>query len=236
MPGTQTKRLFLGDIWLGSVKAAKQVALSGNHAIMVVKTNHDRFPKAWLCEQMEDLPGGTWILLEGRTKKEVDLLSIGYKYNSSAVLTFIVTKGAGSTVASRPYKARFPDVYGNVHACNVPRPEVLNKYFNHCNAVDGHNQLRQGHLALKKCWVTVDPFFRILSTLVGMQVTDLLQLHRKFKSRTLVKMPINTFADRIAFALQQKAHALLQEEIGARQEEKKLQSEQYGRNLQICAE
>ena len=85
---------------------------------MVVKTNYGRFPKAWLCEKMEDLPGGNWIVLEGQTKKEDDLLSIGYKYNSSAVLTFIVTKGAGSTVAVRPYEARFPGVYGNVHARN----------------------------------------------------------------------------------------------------------------------
>ena len=34
-------------------------------------------------------------------------------------------------------------------------------------------------------------------------------------------------ADRIDFALQQKTHTLLQEEIGARQEEKKLWSEQW---------
>ena len=118
------------------------MALAGDHAIMVVKTNHARFPKAWLDEHMKEFPGGTWLTLEGRTQKNVTLLTIRYKYNSSKVLTFVLSRGAGSTVTGRPYQARSPDVYENIHAQDIPKPQVFNTYFDHCGLVDSHNQAR----------------------------------------------------------------------------------------------
>ena len=178
--------------------------MAGNHAIFVVKTNHARFPKAWLENTMKDFPGGTWVVLEGRTAKEADLLCLGYKYNTKKVLAFVVTKGAGSTVAGRPYEARFPDVYGNVHARNVPRPKVLNTYFDNCGAVDAHNQARQGNLALEECWVTHNSYFRIWTTILGMGVTDLWRLHKRFR-HNYKNMTICTFANHMAFALLKRA-------------------------------
>ena len=56
--------------------------MAGNHAIMVVKTNHARLPKAQLEEQIKDFYGGTWLTLKGGTQKNADLLTIGYKYHS----------------------------------------------------------------------------------------------------------------------------------------------------------
>ena len=176
---------------------------------------------------MEDLPGGTWIVLEGRTKKEVDLLSIGYKYNSSSVLTFVVTKGAGSTVAGRPYEARFPDVYGNVHARNVPRPEVLNKYFDHCNAVDAHNQARQGNLALEKSWIRCNPYYRIWTTFIGMQVTDLWQLHRSLKPRKFRLMSIKHFADRVGLICSSELRCSLKKIWKTHKKNSKMQSKRW---------
>ena len=52
------------------MKAVEEVALAGHHAIMVIKTNHARCPKAWLESKMSEFPGGTWIILEGRTKNK----------------------------------------------------------------------------------------------------------------------------------------------------------------------
>ena len=64
---------------------------------------------------MEDFPGGTWIVMEGRAEKEeVDLIAIGYKYNKRKVITFVTTRGAGKTTAGTPYKVKFPDRFGNV--------------------------------------------------------------------------------------------------------------------------
>ena len=158
----------------------EEVALAGHHAIMVMKNNHARCPKAWLESKMSEFPGGTWIILEGRTKKQVDLLYMGYKYNKRTVLTFIFSKGASSTTAGRPYKAHFPDIYGNIHVRSIRRPKVLNIYFNDYGAVDAHNQARQGHLALEECWVTSDPYFWIWTTIMGMEVTDLWKIYRQF--------------------------------------------------------
>lgn len=90
--------LFLGDSWFGSVKTAETVSFSGNHCIMVIETAFRRSPKKYRESNMLDYPGGTRIVLEGKTHhKNADLLGIGYKYHCTKVLTFVATRGAGST-------------------------------------------------------------------------------------------------------------------------------------------
>ena len=79
---------------------------------------------------MKDMPGGTWIVLEGRANKEgVDLVTLGYKYNKKKVITFVFTKGARSSAPGKPYEARFPDKYGNVCIQHVGCPEIVWTYF-----------------------------------------------------------------------------------------------------------
>ena len=166
-------KLFLGDSWFGSVKSVATVGRTGNHACMIVKTAYSRSPKKFLEETMKDFPGGTWITMEGKPEKEeVELVCIGYKYNKKKVLTFVMTKGAGSTRPGEPYQARYPDKYGNVCCRHVSRPEIISNYFKFSNVVDLHNQARQFELALEKKWVTQEAYFRLYTTLVGMNVTD----------------------------------------------------------------
>ena len=166
-------KLFLGDSWFGSVKSVATVARTGNHACMMVKTAYSRSPKKFLEETMKDFPGGTWITMVGKPEKEeVELICIGYKYNKKKVLTFVMTKGAGSTRPGEPYQARYPDKYGNVCCRHVSRPEIISNYFKFSNVVDLHNQARQFELALEKKWVTQEAYFRLYTTLVGMNVTD----------------------------------------------------------------
>ena len=120
------KRIYYGDSWFGSVKAAASLSMAGDHCVMAVKTAHARFPKTYLENKMENFSGGAWIVMEGKTEQErVDLLAIGYKYNKKKVLSFIATKGAGSTLEGKPYVARFPDCFGNVCTRNVARPAIL---------------------------------------------------------------------------------------------------------------
>ena len=68
---TPRKILFYGYSWFGSVKTAKNVNASGNHCVMLIKTAHYRSPKKCLKETMKDNPGGTWIVMEGKTEKTV---------------------------------------------------------------------------------------------------------------------------------------------------------------------
>ena len=139
------------------MRSACAISKRGDHCVMQVKTSHSRFPKKFLENEMKDMPGGCWVVMEGRaTNENVDLVAIGYKYNKKKVLTFVTTKGAGSTCKGEPYKAKFNDAYGNVLERHIGRPSLLNTYFIESNEVDRHNQARQSLLALEECWVTVD--------------------------------------------------------------------------------
>jgi len=170
-------RLFFGDSWFGSVKAAVEVGKTGHHACFMVKTGHTKSPKKFLENKMKDYPGGTWITMRA-TVDEVDLVSIGYKYNKKKLLTFVMTKGAGSTRPGEPYVARFPDSFGNVCIRHIARPAVISHFFDASNKVDLHNQSRQFSLRLEKKWVTTNPYFRLYQTMTGMVVTDAWKLFR----------------------------------------------------------
>ena len=164
-------RLYVGDSWFGSIKAAIGVAKSGHHACFMIKNGYSKTPKKYLEETMKDYPGGTWITLETEIDS-VALVCIGYKYNKKNVLTFIFTKSVGSTSQGDPYEARFPDKFGNVCVRYVARPSVLSTYFQVSNKVDLHNQARQYELKLEKKWVTTNPYFRLYTTMLGMTVID----------------------------------------------------------------
>ena len=143
---------------------------------------------------MKSFPGGTWITLEGKTKKEgANLVAIGYKYNYKKVLCFIMTKGSGSTRPGKPYIAKYPDCYGNVCTRHVARPQVISEYFKYSNVIDVHNQSRQYDLSLETKWVTHDGYFRLFTTLLGIQVVDCWKLQRGEDMDT-----IQEFADVLA--------------------------------------
>ena len=183
------------------IAAAEQ----GDHAIMCVKMGHGRFPKKFLEEEMKEMPGGCWVVMEGRAEREgVDLVALGYKYNKKKVLLFVMTKGAASTRAGDPYKAKYNDAYGNVLTRDVARPICCNIYFLRSNCVDQHNQGRQHFLALEETWVTADGYFRQWTTFTGITATDLWYLRRpkdtKEDSRRIV-----AFTDELAWSLLEKA-------------------------------
>ena len=91
-------RLFFGDSWFRSGKAACQVRKLGHHGCFVIKTVHSRTPKKFLEEKNQHFPGGTWIVMEGYAENEgIPLICIWYEYNVKKVLAFITTKGVGST-------------------------------------------------------------------------------------------------------------------------------------------
>ena len=93
----EPKRCFYGDSWVGSVKEISNIAKTGHHTAKMIKTSHLRTPKKWLEKTMRNMPGGTWIVMEGIDEKEdLPLIYIGYKYNKKP-LVFFMTKGVGTT-------------------------------------------------------------------------------------------------------------------------------------------
>ena len=127
---------------------------------------------------MSDFPGGTQIVLEGRTEKEgVDLVMMGYKYNKSKVLVFVMMKGVASTKAGKPYKAKFPNRFGNVCVFHVTRPMMVVTFFGKSNEIDSWNHLCQFELALEKKWVTQDGYFRLYTTMMGCTAACTYKMH-----------------------------------------------------------
>ena len=65
------------------------------------------------------------------------------------------------------------DNYGNVTFKEILRPLIAHFYFELCPLIDNHNKDRQGILGLEDCWPTKNPWFRLVTTMIGMLVVDL---------------------------------------------------------------
>jgi hypothetical protein len=127
------------------------------------------------------------------------ILAIGYKYNSRKVLCFVASENAGNTLAGEPYRARFKDNNSNLVSRPVDRPHLISTYFLRSNAVDKHNHVRQFELRLEKHWLTMNCWFRIFSTILGITVADSWKAYcygMKNKTTTICE-----FADMLAFEL-----------------------------------
>jgi hypothetical protein len=166
--------VFFGDSWFSSVETTCQLWSKFRCRYGgILKTNHSRFPRKWTETTMKDWPAGSHIVLEGRATREgVNLIAIGYKYNSRKSLCFICHKDAGSTECPDFYEAKWKDGNSNTESRRVPRPDIMGRYFRVCNQVDMHNHARQSLLALEKHWATTTGYFRIITSIVGICITD----------------------------------------------------------------
>ncbi len=176
-----------GDSWFGSVKACLALLNHGVESVFQIKTSHKMYPKKFIEETMEGMPGGVHLVLEGiHQHTEERLIAIGYCYSTRKTLFFVMSPGAGSTRPGEPYEMKYPTEHDNVGIRFVSHPDVVSKYFQQSNIIDKHNQARQFELHLEKCLVTQDPYFRLHTTLLGMNVTDcwkLAQYHGLFTGR-----------------------------------------------------
>jgi hypothetical protein len=93
---------------------------AGHNWVAAVKTNHKLYPIHKLTKTMDKWPRRSHLMLSREQPDGVELLALGYKYNTEKVLCFVSTKDAGST-------ARFPDEDGNVKTRKVPRLEVISR-------------------------------------------------------------------------------------------------------------
>jgi hypothetical protein len=194
------------DAWFGSVKAASALAEQGYKAVLQIKTGHGLYPKKYIETALEGAPGGVWIVLES-IYQGTPLVAIGYRYSTRTTLFFVATKNAGSTRSGAPYRMKYTDDWGNIHSRDVERPAILSQFFECSNAIDKHNQARQAELALEKHWLTQNPFFRLHTTLIGINVVDCYKLadHHKFINHRIpdkeYKMTITSFAGFLAYQL-----------------------------------
>jgi len=67
---------------------------------------------------------------------------------------------------------KYTDDFGNLCSREVDRPSVISHFFGDSNTIDSYNKAWQANLALEKKWLTKDPWFRLTTTLIGINVTD----------------------------------------------------------------
>jgi hypothetical protein len=170
-----------------------------------LKTSTRGFPKKEIEEIMADWPSGKHIVLEGRSPEGVDLIAVGYRYNCKKVLSFVGTKDAGDTAVNpaRPYYAKFPDEYNNVASRAIDRPFIISEYFTSSNCIDAHNHIRQGVLKLEKHWVTQQCWYRIFTTMLGINLTDAWKAHHHGlgDEKRHKNMKVKKFADLVALQI-----------------------------------
>jgi hypothetical protein len=88
---------------------------------------------------------------------------------------------------------KWMDSHGNVHIRNVDHPPAISQLFEESNKIDSHNQLRQGQLALEKCWVTQYFWFRLHTMIVGIDATDIFRIAGHHDLIPKGNYPINKF-------------------------------------------
>ena len=85
--------------------------------IGMVKTNTKLFCKETTGKIIKDWPGGSYLVLSRKpmVPRGRLLITIGYKYTTRKVLSFIVTDNVRSTQASLPYLYKYPDQFNNLY-------------------------------------------------------------------------------------------------------------------------
>jgi hypothetical protein len=172
-----TREIIMGDSWFGSVKTATEISKRGKDGIFQVKIAKRLFPKEKLEELLKDKAGGSQVVMRGKhLETGVNLIAIGYKYNSKTTLCFVCTENAGTTAPGSPYEMKYTDTNGNICIREVERPSIISNFFYNVNTIDVLNHLRQFCLKLEKKWVTQSGYFRIHTTLIGINVVDTMML------------------------------------------------------------
>lgn len=211
----ERKHTVQGDAWFGSVRAAAALGAKGHRAVLQVKNNSGLFPKSFITDALENAPGGVHIVLKGTAPNGIELVAIGYRYSTKTTLFFVATADAGATTPGTPYEMKYTDDHGNVCVRFVERPDIISKFFRDSNTIDKHNQSRQFDLALEKTWLTQDPYFRLVTTLLGIitvntwKLADWHKILNPPNSREDTKMSIKKFAGVLCYQLVTNTSAFL---------------------------
>ena len=105
------------------------------------------------------------------------LLTVGYKYNTWKVLSFIVTYNSRGAQAGLTCFYNYPEQFYNVSIHPVFHTFVMYKFFGSLNEVESHNKSRQSYLGMLKFWVNQCGWLRPCATVsTGMNITNFWKL------------------------------------------------------------
>jgi hypothetical protein len=163
-------RVLIGDSWFASVNTAVNARKIGTYFIGNVKTATRMFPKRALADECRLLDRGS-VSVKSAQVDGNRLNAVGWKCGATKTsMTFVST--CGVTTPGTPARCSRQDLYGNDVSFEFPRPNLAEIYQDAAGAIDFHNRLRQGVLALEKSWVTQSWDFRIITTILGIVLVD----------------------------------------------------------------
>jgi hypothetical protein len=172
-----------GDAWFGSVMTCVEVKKRfGVYSTFIVKGNDKFFPvgvlHSVLTARHGTRPAGHWVTMTA-TISDVQVIALAYAWSQKGVSYFVST--CGSTEPSDvKYQSKFEDEWGNTNVREINRPNLAHFFYQYSPLIDEHNKQRQSLLSLEKRWLTKDPWFRLLTTLVGMATVDMHRLYRHY--------------------------------------------------------
>ena len=135
------------------------------------------------------------------TVSGVKLIAVAYNWSSKGTSYFIST--CGTTTPGDVYETTFVDDDGYMVCCTYPRPQIASFYYRFNTLVDDHNNYRQNKLHLEGSWPTQNPWFRILTSVLGQSVVDMKQIMNVHDPKTYSEMSIRSFVDRLVSTLQE---------------------------------
>jgi len=169
-----------GDAWFGSVQTAVELFLRfGVYSTFIVKNNTNLFPMAVLNEVLKarhSRQAGHWVVMTA-TINEINVRAIAYAWSQKGVSYFVTTCGK-TTASPFKYECKFEDEWGNADFKEIPRPDIVHFFYEYAPLIDEHNKARQAVIALEKRWPTRNPWFRLLTTVVGISIVDMYRVYR----------------------------------------------------------
>ena len=175
-----------GDAWFGSIPCVVELMKKkGIFLTFIIKQNVQYCPlqviqRIMRARNKDGRAAGRHAVMKA-TISGVDLFLLAYAWSNQRA-AYIVSSCGTTVQHEKPYRTHFTDDYGNVTFKEIPRPSIAHFYFELCPLIDNHNKDRQGILGLEDCWPTKNPWFRLVTTMIGMSVIDLHRWDRNKRS------------------------------------------------------
>lgn len=180
-PFIKNGSVVCGDSAFASVATAIEVKKGGGDFLGIVKTASSGFPKKAIRDHLEGKPRGSSVAYIA-TASGVKLLAMGWKDSTTKYLISTILNVTPGTPHQKP-RYRLERGKTRRYFEEVPRPSIFHAYFRVANKIDLHNRIRQGELGLERVYHTTNWHSRIISTVLGITITDSFLLYRNEKDK-----------------------------------------------------
>ena len=106
------------------------------------------------------------------TISKVPIIAGTYAWSQKGVSYCVSTCGSTEPSAVK-YQSKFEEEWGYTNIQEIDRPQLAHYLYEYLPLIDEHNKQRQSLLQLEKKWLTKDPWFQQLCTLVDMATADM---------------------------------------------------------------